>query len=109
VELRYEWFRNWQHYATLRRRSGSRVVTAEQLLGVMNGVDARLAVVAMRRWDPFGVAVGAFSGGPAAGFDQPMVGTAGERDIVQAGGLACRVLVDVVAFAEIAGYVAARR
>jgi hypothetical protein len=32
-----------------------------------------LSVVKMRRPDPFGVAVGAFSGDPAAGFDQWVV------------------------------------
>jgi hypothetical protein len=70
---------------------------------------AGLAVVEVRWRDPFGVAVGAFSGGPAAGFDQPMMGSAGEGEVVHARGPTCRELVDVVDFAEVAGHVAAGR
>ena len=49
-------------------------------------------------------AVYKFSGGPAAGFDRPMVGSAGEGEIVHDRDLASGVLVDVVHSAEITGY-----
>jgi hypothetical protein len=61
----------------------------------------------VRGRDPFGVAVRAFSGGPAAGFKQPMVWSAGEGEVVHVGGAAVGVLVDMVDFAEVTGYVAA--
>ena len=44
-----------------------------------------LPVVEMRRGDPFGVAVGAFAGGPAAGFDQWVIGAAGQGKLVDVG------------------------
>jgi hypothetical protein len=68
---------------------------------VAEGIDAWLAAIEMLRWDPFGVAIGAFSGIPAAGFDESMVGPADEREVVHVGGLTCGVVVDVVDFAEL--------
>ena len=76
---------------------------------MVEAVSAALAAVEVRRRDPFGVTVFAFSGGPAAGFNQPMMGSAGQGEVVHAGGLAGGVLVDVMHFAQIAGHVAARR
>jgi hypothetical protein len=42
-------------------------------------VDSRLSLVEMGRRDPFGVAMGVIAGGPAAGFDQGVIGAAGQR------------------------------
>jgi hypothetical protein len=41
------------------------VVVAEQFFGVVIGVGAGLAVVEVGWWDPFGVVVVVFAGGPA--------------------------------------------
>jgi len=43
------------------------VSVAQKLFGVVEGVGAGLAALEVGWWDPFGVAVGAFPGGPAAG------------------------------------------
>ena len=43
---------------------------AQKIFGVMEGVGMGLAVVEVGWRDPFGVAVGAFAGGPAPGFNQ---------------------------------------
>ena len=74
----------------------------------VKGVDAWLAVVEVGWWDPFGVAVGAFSGGPAAGFDQWMVGSAGQGELVDVGAMGGCPVVDVVDFAPVAAHVTAR-
>ena len=66
-----------------------------------------LAVVEVWRWDPFGVAVVAFSGGPAAGFDQWVIGAAGQGQRVDVGAVGGGPLLDMVHFAVVAGRVAA--
>ena len=71
-------------------------------------IGARLASIKVRGRDPFGGAVGVFSGGPAAGSQQSVVGAAGEGEVVDVGGVAFRVVGDVVDFAVVAGQVAAR-
>jgi hypothetical protein len=72
---------------------------------VMERVSSRLSVIKMCWRDPFGVAVGAFSGDPAAGLDQWVVLPAGEGQLVDVGGAALRPLVDVVDFAFVPGHV----
>ena len=58
-------------------------------------------------WDPFGGAVGAFSGFPAAGADEWVVAFAGEGECVDVGVSAAGPFVDVVHLGEVAGNVAA--
>jgi hypothetical protein len=50
----------------------------ELLFWVVEGVDAGLASVVVGWRHPFGVAVGVFVGGLAAGLDQGVVGGAGQ-------------------------------
>ena len=58
---------------------------------------------------PFGGAVAAFSGGPAAAFDQAVVGSAGQVEVVDVGGSALGpVGGGVVDLAAVAGHGAAR-
>jgi hypothetical protein len=56
--------------------------------------------------DPFGGAVFAFSGGPAAGFDQGVIGAAGQGQGVDVGAMGGGPLLDVVDLAFVAGHVA---
>ena len=65
---------------------------------MMEGVGSWLAVVQMRRRDPFGVAVGAFSGGPVF-VDESVVGSAGEGELVDVGGVGSGPPFDVMDFA----------
>ena len=71
------------------------------------GVDPALAVVEMRWWDPFGVAVRVFAGGPAL-FGEVVVGAAGQGEVVDFGDGVGGVGVAVVGFAEVGGHGAAR-
>ena len=57
------------------------VAVKQQFFRMMECVDTRLAMVEMRRWDPFGVAVGAFAGGPTL-FGEFVVGAAGKGQVV---------------------------
>jgi hypothetical protein len=52
------------------------VVGTEKFLGVVEGVGSGLAVVEVRRWDPFGDAVLVFAGCPAL-FGDFVLGAAG--------------------------------
>ena len=70
-------------------------------------VDAGLAVVEVGWWDPFGVAVGVFSGGPAL-FGEAVVGSAGQGQGVDVGATGARPAVDVVDLGPVAGDVATR-
>ena len=60
------------------------VVLAEQFFGVVVGVGAGLSAVEVCGWEPFGVAVGVFAGGPAL-FGEWVVGTAGQAEVVDVG------------------------
>ena len=53
----------------------------------MERVGSRLAVVQMGWGDPFGVAVFAFSGNPALGFNERVVGSAGQSERVDVGAM----------------------
>ena len=75
---------------------------------MVKGVGSRLSVVEVGRGDPFGVAVGAFSGGPAAGFDQWAVGPAGQGQCVDVGAMGGGPLFDMMDFAPVSRDVAAR-
>ena len=57
--------------------------------------------------DPFGVAVGTFSGGPAAASDQRVIATATKGQVVDVGGAALGVVGDMMDFAVVARHVAA--
>src|SRR5689334_16752176 len=72
----------------------------------MEGVGAGLATVQMRRRYPFRFAVGVFSGGPAL-FEEPMVGSASEGELVDIGAVGPGPIFDVVDLAVIAGHIAA--
>src|ERR1700733_8974197 len=82
------------------------VVLLQQLLGVVKGVDPGLAVVEVWWWDPFGVAVTVFAGGPAL-FGELVVGAASESQVVDVGDGVGGVAVAVVGFAQVAGHGAA--
>ena|ERR1700727_2049732 len=97
--------------AALRRqiRRGNRDVAVaidQQPLGVVDGVGAWLAPVQVRGRNPFGITGGAFSGGPAGWSQHSVVGPAGEREIVDVGGVAVRIVGDMVHFAVEPGQVA---
>jgi hypothetical protein len=72
------------------------------------GVDAGLAVVEVRWWYPFGVAAVVFAGGPAL-FGDFVIGAAGQRQVVDIGGVGFRPGRDVVHFRQVAGHCATRR
>ena len=74
----------------------------------MECVNPRLAVVQVRRRDPFGVAVLIFAGGPAL-FGQGVVAAAAERDVVDVGGVGFRPGCHVMDFGEVSRHIAARR
>jgi hypothetical protein len=74
---------------------------------VVEGVDARLPAVEVWWWDPFGVAVCVFAGGPAL-FGEFVVGAAGQGEVVDVGDGVDGVGVAVVGFAEVSGHGAAR-
>ena len=57
----------------------------EVFLGVVVVVDAGLAGVEVGWWEPFGAAVFAFAGYPAALFDQAVIGSAGQGEVVDVG------------------------
>src|ERR1700761_6243828 len=73
----------------------------------MERVDPGLAVVEVRRGDPFGVAVGVFAGGPAVR-GEFVVRAAAESQVVDVGDGVGGVGVGVVDFAEVGGHGAAR-
>ena len=73
---------------------------------MVEGVDAGLAVVEVGWWDPFGVAVGVFAGGPAL-FGESVVRAAGEGELVDVGAVVLCPGVDVVDLGVIAWDVAA--
>ena len=70
------------------------------------GVGAGLAVVEVGRWDPLGVAVLVFAGGPAL-LSELVVRAAGQGQVVDVGVAALGPWCEVVGFGEVAGYVAA--
>ncbi|CAN1495041.1 hypothetical protein MCEMAEM6B_00311 [Mycobacteriaceae bacterium] len=61
------------------------------------------------RWYPFGSAIFAFSGAPAAGLDQRVFCFAGEGELVDIGVAAVGPLIDVVDFGVVSGDIATRR
>jgi hypothetical protein len=83
------------------------VVGCQEFFGVVVGVDARLPVVEVRRWDPFGFAFGVFAGGPAF-FGEPVVRTAGQGEVVDVGAPGLSPALDVVDLAVVGGRVTAR-
>jgi hypothetical protein len=80
---------------------------AKQLFGVMEAIGPQFSAILVRRRDPFSLAVFAFSGGPAAGFDEGMVGSAGEGERVHVGAMGGCPFLDVVKLASVSGYDAA--
>src|SRR6516225_3547276 len=70
-------------------------------------VDSRLSVVEVGRRDPLGVAAGVFAGGPAARFDQWVVGSAGQGQLVDVCTVGGGPVLDVVDLAPVRGCVAA--
>jgi hypothetical protein len=60
-------------------------------------------------WYPFGSAIFAFSGLPAAGFDGGVFCFAGEGELVDIGVAAVGPLIDVVDFSVVPGDIAAGR
>lgn len=68
-------------------------------------IDARLSAVEVWWWDPFGLAVAVFAGGPAL-FGEFVVGAAAKGQVVDVGDRVYGVAVAVVDFAEVAGDVA---
>ena len=75
---------------------------------MMEGVRSGAAVIGVRRWYPFGVAVGVFAGGESAFFDESVVGSAGQGpfvDVGAAGGLPATYVMDL---AVVSGGIAAR-
>ncbi|WP_454789649.1 hypothetical protein [Mycolicibacterium lutetiense] len=77
---------------------------AQVLLGVVVGVDAGLAGVQEWGWDPFALAALVDAGGPFAGADEALIGTAAEGEFVDVGASAfCPVLVGVVDLGPVRG------
>src|SRR5277367_1775338 len=62
------------------------VVVAQELLGVVEGVDAGLAAVQVWWRDPFGLATTVFTRGPAV-VGEFVVGAAGQGEVVDVGGV----------------------
>ena len=77
--------------------SGFVVVVASESFGVMERVGPGLAVIQVARRYPFGVAVGVFAGGPAF-FDEAVVRSAGEGEVVDVGAPRGGPAPDVVGF-----------
>ena len=73
---------------------------------MVEAVGSWLAVVQMWWWDPFGVAVGAFSGDPAL-LEQCVIRCASQGQLVHVGAMGGRPLIDVVDFGPIPGHIAA--
>src|SRR5437588_7567007 len=71
------------------------VVVPYEFFGVVEGVDPRLPVIQAGWWDPFGVAVGVFAGGPAF-FGESVVGSAGQGEVVDIGATGFGPAPDVV-------------
>src|SRR6185369_5550579 len=67
----------------------------QQVLRMMDVIHPRLASVEVRWWNPLGAAVFPPPGGPAAGFDDAVVGSAGQGEFVGVGVTAARPIVDV--------------
>src|SRR5271166_3379860 len=82
------------------------LVFAQKLLGVVVSVGAGLSMVKMWWWDPFGVAVRAFSGDPAL-LEQFVIRCASQGQLVHVGAMSGRPLIDVVDFGPIPGHIAA--
>lgn len=61
----------------------------------MEGVGSRLATIEVRRRYPFGIAVGAFSGGPAL-LEKPVVRSAGHRELIDVGAVRPGPIFDMV-------------
>ena len=68
------------------------VVFAEKFFGVVEGVDPGLVALEVWGWDPFGVTARVFAGGPAAGSHGLVVGAAAQRQLVDVGGAALRIV-----------------
>src|ERR1700735_3646819 len=88
-----------------RLRSILAIVISQQLFGVVVGVGAGLAVVEVGWWDPFGLAVVVFAGGPAL-VGHCVVGVAGQGEGVDVGDGVGGIRVAVVDLAEVAGHLA---
>jgi hypothetical protein len=65
----------------------------------MEAVGAGLAAIEVGWGDPFGVAVGAFPGGPAPGFHQWVMRSAAQGQLVDVGLFDVGPLLDVMNFA----------
>jgi hypothetical protein len=74
----------------------------------MKGVGSRLSVVEVRWGDPFGGTVFAFAGSPSVGFDQGMIGPAGQGQRVDVGALRGGPFVDMMDLTPVPAHVAAR-
>src|ERR1700722_6264986 len=98
--------RDWRDRVVIRLLREFVVFCPQQLLGVVEGVDPRLAAVKVCWWDPFGLAVRVFAGGPAL-FGEFVVGAAGQGEIVDVGDRVGGVGVVVMGFAEVGGHAAA--
>ena len=84
------------------------VVGCQEFLGVMEGVRSGLAVIQVRWGYPFGVAVGVFAGGESALFDESVVGSAGQGELIDVGAVGGLPALDVVDLAVVRGGVASR-
>lgn len=71
-------------------------------------VDAGLSVVQVGWGDPFGIAIGAFTGRPAIWFNQGVVRATGQGQLVDIGAMSGCPLIDMMYLAPITRYVAAR-
>ena len=69
---------------------------------MMEGIRFGLAAVQVRRWDPFGVAVGVFAGGPTF-LDESVVRSAGQGQFVDVGAAGGLPALDVVDLAVVRG------
>jgi hypothetical protein len=82
-------------------------VVAQKFFGRVEPVNTWLAMIKVRWWKPFGVAVVVFAGGPAL-FCELVVGSAAEGQVVDIGFPAFSPGRAVVNFGVVAGHVAAR-
>jgi hypothetical protein len=62
-----------------------------------------MPVVQVRRRDPFGVGFGVFPGGESAFFDEPVVRSAGQGEVVDVGAVGFGPALDVVDLAVVGG------
>ena len=74
---------------------------------MVEGIRSGLAVVQMRRWYPFGVAVGVFAGGESAVLDEPVVRATSQGEVVDVGAVGGLPALDVMDLAVVGGRIAA--